>query len=313
MPDHTSSSLNPIRKRGGARAGVRRLANRRLQRLLPAFALAACVLSSLGIAAGATPQPIEGVWSFNGGTVDIQSQPGGTYRGVVTSPTKFASCSHPVNEDMWTEIRQQPDGSYFGLHQWYFEEPCARNPTPGPTAWRVLQNPNGSRFLRVCFSAPGSNSQPTIAPNGSSAHVTYGCSDSALIATLPTVSHQTGGTTGSVVSFRSAVGLPRASKCVRKRTLRIVLHDPPYDPLKEVVVRVNGHKVIDLRNLKRLKKPIVLKRLPNGSFKVRVLAITVLDQHLTGGRTYHACKGNVTSKVKLRHSTHHHPHGKARK
>ncbi|HTA16027.1 MAG TPA: hypothetical protein VK781_14315, partial [Solirubrobacteraceae bacterium] len=247
----------------------------------------------------------------NGGAVDIQAQPGGTFRGVVTSPTKFAQCSHALNEDMWTEMRLQPDGSYFGLHQWYFEDTCAPNPTLGPTTWRVLQSPTGSRFLRVCFSEPGSNSQPLIAPDGSTAQVTYGCSDSISISPLPKVTPK--GTGHGQISFRQTVGLPSAGMCVRQRTLKIALHDPAYDPLKEVAIRVNGHKVADVRNLKKLKRPIVLRKLPVGSFKVKVLATTVLDQHLSGSRSYHSCKGRQSGKIKLRHNRSRHGHSTHKK
>jgi hypothetical protein len=280
--------------------------------LLLAFTV--LTLCCLGVGAASATPAIEGVWSFNGGAVDIQAQPGGAFRGVVTSPTKFSQCSHPVGEDMWTEMRPQSDGSYFGLHEWYFEETCAPNPTAGPTAWRVLQSPTGSRFLRVCFSAPGSGSQPTIAADGSSANVTYGCTDSASIAALPKVAAQ-GATHSSPgqISFRQTVGLPNARKCLRARTLKILLRDPAYDPLKRVVVHLNGHTVADVRSLKQLKRPIVLKKLPGGSFKVKVLAITVLDQRLSGSRSYHKCKGRQSSKIKLRRkkpSHARHPHGK---
>lgn len=267
------------------------------------------VVACLGVTAAYAAPAIEGVWSFNGGAVDIQSQPGNTFRGVVTAPTKFAQCSHPVNEDVWSGMTLQADGSYFGLHQWYFEETCALNPEPGPTAWRVLRASNGEPFVRVCFSAPGSNSQPTIAPDGTSAHVTYGCSDSASIAPIPTITSKQGakGKAGQI-SFRQTVGLPGARQCVRRRTLKIVLHNPAYDPLKEVVVQIGRHKLADVRDLKKLKKPIVLRKLPGGSFKVKVLAITVLDQRLSGTRRYHSCKSSQTGKIKLHRAKHHPRH-----
>jgi hypothetical protein len=245
-----------------------------------------------GASAGAAAD-IEGVWSFNGGTVDIQSLPGGIFRGVVVAPTKFAQCPHPVNEDMWTDVRLQSDGSYWGLHQWYFEAPtCLANPKLGPTAWRVLQASNGSRFLRVCFSAPDSGLQPAIAPNGSSTNVTYGCVDSAAIAPLPAAPPKGG--SGEV--FGKSVILPPPSKCVRKGSLSIKLHHPKYDPFKEVVVWVKGRKVLDVRSIKKLEKSIRLKHLPTGSYKVKVLAITVLNHRLTGSHTYNSCNrgsGNI--------------------
>jgi hypothetical protein len=270
--------------------------------LLLQLALTVFAFSCLGAGSANASSPIEGVWSFNGGVVDIQSQPGGTFRGVVTSATKFAQCSHAVNEEMWTGMRLQPDGSYFGLHQWYFEDTCAPNPTPGPTAWRVLQSSTGSRFLRVCFSEPGSNSQPLIAPDGSTSHVTYGCTDSMSISPLPKITQKEGaGASHGQISFRQTVTLPSAHKCLRARTLKIVLRDPAFDPLKRVVVHVNGHTAADIRNLKKLKRPIVLKKLPGSSFKVKVLAITVLNQRLSGSRTYHLCK-TQSRRIPLRHT-----------
>lgn len=258
----------------------------------------------LGVAAttAAGSADIEGVWSFNGGTVDVQGQAGGVFRGVVVSPTRFAQCSHPVNEDMWSEIRAQGDGSYWGLHQWYFEgQPCVANPQLGPTAWRVLQGADGSRVLRVCFSAPGSGVQPTIAPSGAHANVTFGCVDSASIASLPTSPTKT---EGALKAFEKAVILPSAAKCVRRgKGLTIKLRNPKYDPFKRVVVRVNGKKVLDLRNARKLGKPIHLKRVPAGAFTVRVLAITVLNHRLTGSRAYNSCKasGKVGLHKKRRH------------
>jgi hypothetical protein len=67
------------------------------------------------------------------------------------------------------------------------------------------------------------------------------------------------------------------------------VHHPKYDPLKEVVVKIEGKKVADVKGVKRLRHPIVLKHLPNGAFKVEVLATTVLNQHLRGSKTYHSC------------------------
>jgi len=274
---------------------------RSTRRVSLSLAISAALLLSAGVAGANAATPIEGVWSFNGGAVDIVGQPNGTLIGMVTVPTKFALCVHPANEQMWIEMRPQADGSYWGFHRWYFEPPaCLPNPTYGPTAWRILQNPKGESFLRVCFSAPGSNSQPTIAPDGSSAHVNYGCVDSAAIAPLPVIAPNEGAPGGppGQIGFDQSVKLPSAKPCVKSRTLKITLRDPKYDPLKEVVIRVNGKKVADVRGTKKLRKAIVLKHLPNGSYTVKVLAITVLNQRLSGSRKYKSCtKGS--GKIKL--------------
>jgi hypothetical protein len=34
---------------------------------------------------------------------------------------------------------------------------------------------------------------------------------------------------------------------------------------------------------------VTLKKLPSGTYKISVLAITVLNQCLSGSRTYHSC------------------------
>jgi hypothetical protein len=133
---------------------------------LPFLVVTLLLLFSAGARAAA---PIEGVWSFNGGRIAVKSSPGGTFTGTVVAPTKFSLCTHPVGEEIWTQMVAQPDGSYWGLHQWFYEtSECFRNPSLGASAWRVLESPQG-RYLRVCLSEPGSNLQPTIAADGTAA------------------------------------------------------------------------------------------------------------------------------------------------
>jgi len=241
------------------------------------------------LVAGAAPiasaaSPIEGIWSFNGGKVAIQSQPGGTFIGTVVAPTKFAQCPHPIGEPMWTSLRLQADGSYWGLHQWYFES-CVPNPTLGPTAWRVIETANKSHFLRVCFGSPGSI-QPTIAPSGSGASVSYGCVDSALIAPLPTA-------TNSALRLKRSITLPSARKCFSHRVFRIHLSDPKNDPLKEVVIRIRGRRITVVRNAGKIVATISLKGLPKGAFTIKIHAVTVLGHHLSSRRTFHTCTRKI--------------------
>jgi hypothetical protein len=244
--------------------------------------LAALSLVRGPAAAKAAPAPsIEGVWSFTGGEVAIQRQADGSFTGTVVQPTRFAECSHPIGETMWTAIHAQPDGSFWGLHEWFFEKAgCAVNPTPGPTAWRVLQTATGRRYLRACFSTPGTG-QPTIAASGTSAAVSYGCVDSALTSPPPSTSGAAG--------FRSAVSLPSARKCFSRRRLRIHLHDPSNDPLKEVVVTLSGRRLRALRHGNVFTATIDLRGLPKGAFTVRIRLSTVLGHRLHGSRTYHTC------------------------
>ena len=219
--------------------------------------------------------------SFTGGEVAIQSQADGSFAGTVVQPTQFAQCSHPIGEAMWTAMRAQRDGSFWGLHEWFFEKAgCAVNPDRGPTAWRVLQTATGSRFLRACFSTPGTT-QPTIAASGISAEVTYGCVDSALTSPPPSTSGAAG--------FRRAVSFPSTRKCLSRRRLRIHLHDPSNDPLKEVVVSLTGHRLQVLRHGNVFTSTIDLRGLPKGTFTVHVRLSTVLGHRLHGSRTFHTC------------------------
>jgi hypothetical protein len=243
--------------------------------------LVAALLIGSAPATAASAPSIEGVWSFTGGEVAIQRQPDGSFTGTVVQPTRFAECSHPIGETMWTAMHAQPDGSFWGLHEWFFENAgCAVNPTPGPTAWRVLQTATGGRFLRACFSTPGTG-QPTIAASGASANVSYGCVDSAQSSPPPSTSGAAG--------FRSAVSLPSARKCFSRRLLRIHLHDPSNDPLKEVVVTLKGRRLRVLRHGNAFTSTIDLRGLPKGAFTVRIRLSTVLGHHLHGSRTYRTC------------------------
>jgi hypothetical protein len=272
---------------------------RPIGRFLLCTMLAAITLPALGtgaLAAGATE--IEGVWSFSGGAVEIQGLENGTFEGTVVTPTTFKSCPHPAKQVMWTGMRLQSDGSYSGYHRWFHGETCEEDPELGPTAWRVLHKTPDTRYLEVCFSRPGT-SQPKIAPDGVATEDTYGCIESALISELPTGSSNAGSTTAGVT-------LRGAKACVSQSTLAIALRDPKYNALDEVVVSVNGKKVLTVRGIKRIKRGVALKKLPSGTYKVGVLAITVLNQRLTGSATYHSCaKGS--GKIKL-HGRKHHRH-----
>jgi hypothetical protein len=260
------------------------------QPLLAALLTLLAIFATTSSAAAAeAANPIEGVWSFTGGAVAVQASADGTYQGTVVSPTQFATCVHPAGELMWTQMRPQADGSFWGRHQWFHGgDKCEPNPVLGLTAWRVIAAADGSRYLLVCFSTPGDDSQPTIAPNGAAA-ATYGCSKSSPLASLPG---------GGKIGFDRVIGVPTTKACVQRRSLKIAPRNPKYDPLKEVVVRVNGKKVADITDPDRLKKVIRLTKLPQGTYRVSVVAITVLNERITGGRTYRACiKGSGKIRV----------------
>lgn len=246
-------------------------------------------------ASAASAANIEGVWSFNGGTVGVQGLSNGTFQGTVVSPTSFATCTHPVGQVMWTDIREGEDGSYRGWHQWYRGANCETVSHLGRTAWRVLSQLDGSKYLLVCFSKPGDFTVPTIAPDGRTENATYGCVQSNLIAPIP-------GSVGSTVdlSFGKLVSLPDDSKCRRK--LSVVLRNPKYDPLKHVVIWVNGKVAARVKGFEGVKKHVVLKVPPAaGSYSVTVRAITVLDHRRTGHRRYRKCG---RSRFKFGHRRH---------
>jgi hypothetical protein len=299
-----------------------------LRRPLLCALLALVVLPALGTSAiAAGTSEIEEVWSFSGGAVAIQALADGTFQGTVVTPTRFAECEHPAGQVMWTDMQPQTDGSFWGLHQWYQGSgtTCQEIPVLGHTAWRVLATPSGAHVLKVCFNNPGDETQPTIAPNGKEENVTYGCRESSPLAPLPTVSEEGpakgsgegsgngGGANGSsgdgtgagVITFSQTVVLPNAKACVSQASLKIKLRDPKYDPLAEVLVKINRKKVADVKGVKNLKKGITLKKLPTGTYKISVVATTVLKQRLTGSQTYKSCiKGS--GKIKLKRVKGHH-------
>ena len=277
-----------------------------LRTTLPLALAALIVALVLGASAGAAPKSeLEGVWSFNGGNIAIQRLSNGTFQGTVVTTTKFASCAHPVGQVLWTDMSEQPGGSFAGFHAWFHGSECATVPVLGQTAWRVLHNSTGERFLRVCFSYPNSGSQPTISSSGAVAGDTYGCANSALIAPLPTLSGSSHGS-GNVSAAKDII-LPKLKGCARRTSLEIKVREPKYDPIKEVVVEINHKKVLE-RHLAKISKSstktILLKHLPSGTFKVTVIVITVLKQRFSLSRTYHP------QSCKVSHKTKHRAHGK---
>ncbi len=240
--------------------------------------LGSCACASVTPSSSApAPAAIERIWSFNGGEVAIRAQPGGGFLGTVVAPTRFATCTHPIGEAMWTGIHARPDGSYWGLHRWLIESiPCMPQPQLGPTAWRVMNGPAGS-YLLVCFGTPG-GAQPTIAPDGASANVGYGCVRSAEVAGV-----------GAVESFPTAVQLPANRRCLSRRDFPIHLHQSRYDPFAEVLVRFGHRRLRVRRHGNVFAAQIDLSGLPRGAFTVSIHITTVLGHHIDGSRTYHTC------------------------
>ncbi len=254
---------------------------------------AIAALFTLGVGSAHASSPIVGVWSFSGGKVAIQAEDDGTFTGRVVAPTQFAECPHPVGEEMWTQIKLQPDGSYWGGHQWFFSmAECMPNPVPGPTAWRVIGD-STSRFLRVCFSEPGSGAQPTIAANGTSTNATFGCIDSARISSLPKL---------SPTALSKYIHLPRGKSCLGSKKLRIHLHDPENDPFLTIDISMKSGTVHRKATVRRHRHNAIavlsLLDLPRSTFTVSIKVKTVLGHKLSLRRKYRTC--NVTQPSKKR-------------
>jgi hypothetical protein len=259
-----------------------------------ATAISVCGAITLGVtSAGASSATtsIEGVWSFNGGQIAVQPEGNGKFEGVVVQPTTFATCTHPAGQKIWKEITLKVDGSYWGFHQWYKTESCVENPVLGPSAWRVVTQTNGSRYLRVCLSSPGTG-QPTIPSGSAGVGATYGCESSSLTAPLAG---------SNVGSFKEVVSLPNAKKCLSVRRFAIHIRNPRYDPFKTVKVTLRGRKVNVALHGQLYVAEINLKGLPRGAFTVRVQGTTFRGNHLSGSRTYHTCVKKASRKSKQRH------------
>jgi hypothetical protein len=242
------------------------------------LALASAVASPL---ASGDSSGIEGVWSFNGGEIAVQRAAGNGYTGTVVRETKFAECTHPVGQEIWKELMPQPDGSFWGFHEWYVQQDhkCLTEPSyVGPTAWRVVNSTAGTRFLEVCFSAPG-EPQPTISASGATADASYGCSQSALLASL----------SSGTASFNALVTAPRARVCLSRRRLVIHVRDPKNDAFKSMSITIGGRHLHETRQGRYILATINLKGLPKGAFILHISGVTVQGRHLTGSRTYHTC------------------------
>jgi hypothetical protein len=272
----------------------------RAPRSLLLMVATATTLLALGASSAWASSGIENVWSFESGQIAIETQ-NGALEGIVVGETKFKECVHPLQQHIWTDLTPQPDGSYWGLHFWYFEG-CEENPERGRAAFRVLQDSNGSEYLLVCLSYPGaSEPQPTIAPDGAAEHATYGCIKSELTAHLPTTSTNTTTTnTGSTNGTGTGTGttktgeverltLASAKQCVSARLFQIHLTEPKYDPFATVIVTVKGHKIKTVRHGSYVAATINLKGLKRGKFTVTIHATTTLGHHLSATRTYHTC------------------------
>ena len=190
----------------------------------------------MGLAAysASADAPIEGVWSFNGGRVAIKEQATGTFVGTVVSPTKFAQCTHPVGEDMWTQLAPQGDGSYWGLHQWFFDsEECVAQSAPGPdrlagAAERRGAHPSGLLQRARHQLATDDRRRRHLGER----HLRM----RRLGADLRASRDHLG-------PAREIHKPPGGGACVDRRRLRIRLRDPKNDPLAKIVVTLRSGSI----------------------------------------------------------------------
>jgi hypothetical protein len=80
-------------------------------------------------------------------------------------------------------------------------------------------------------------------------------------------------------------------------SLKIVLKDPKYDPLTEVVVKIGSKKVADIKGVKTIKKGIVLKKVaaaPLGAECVVVVALAAPPRKLVS-LSPGACRTSVVA------------------
>ena len=248
-------------------------------KLAPRAALLALALTLAAAApAAAQNSPIEGVWTFSGGEIAVDKQ-GDGWIGTVVRPTQLADCVHQNGEQIWIDIRLQPDGSYWGKHQ-YFSSSCEFIDR-GNTAYRVL-NRAGQTFLRVCFSRPDTPElQPKIAEDGTESDTNDGCRDSEFVAPLPT-------TPPKIDAIAS--GLPPAKKgCSSRRRFPIRLKEPPGDALKSATITLGRKKLRVVESGGRLRSVVDLRGLPRGRYTLKIVARTHRGRTLTGTRRYRTC------------------------
>lgn len=227
----------------------------------------AVVVPAVAAASAAADGSIEGVWSFNGGEVAIQSASGGTFAGTVLKTTTFDECPHQAGEEIWSGITAQADGSYWGFHQWFYARSgCEPNPTLGPTAWRVMSAGTG-HYLRVCLSEPG-RPQPTIAADGEVEDASFGCVDSALVSALPT-------------------------ECVLANKLRIRIRVRKDLPLRRIRIVIAGGGARRVYRIKPRPKSFIavlnLGTMTAPTVRATVRSTTVDGVRLRKQRTYHRC------------------------
>lgn len=242
-------------------------------------ALAATIGGLLAAAAPAAAfEPVEGVWNYEGGAVLVEATAAGTFRGVVTRPTQFSSCTHAAGENMW-QMRGSGE-RYLGTHNYFTNSGmCAAGGfSPGKAAWRVdMTNPAAPKLV-FCSNTPADPLQPDFDAAGNPVNSTDGC------ATLTRLAPP-----GPPPVAAKVVSLPSARKCRSRRSFPIRFKAPGADPVKEATVLVNGRRVRVVRGADRLSAGVDLRGLPKGRYTVTIRMITVSGKTITGKRRYRTC------------------------
>jgi hypothetical protein len=248
--------------------------------LRAALCALALTLAAAAPAAGQSSDPIEAIWSFTGGQVAVDRQADGSFAGTVIRATRFSQCTHRAGERMWIDVRPQPDGQYFGRHQWFDTSTCAPIER-GNIALRVLRRPDGAPFLRVCFARPENpEKQPSIAEDGTSTNTDVECNDSDFVSPRPSEPPR----------LSDIVTLPRqAGRCASRRRFRIRLKEPPGDALASARITLNGRQLRVVRRDGRLTTVVDLRGLPRGRYRVRIVAQTYRGRTIQGSRRYRTC------------------------
>jgi hypothetical protein len=98
----------------------------------------------------------------------------------------------------------------------------------------------------------------------------------------------------------SAVPLPSNGSCKDVRKFAFRLHQPRGGRIVLATVYVNGRRVQTLRG--RRVTRVVLRRLPVGVFKVKIVAVTSRGSRTVSVRTYRGCrKGRPHTSVRRHH------------
>jgi hypothetical protein len=123
----------------------------------------ALALLALGAPPALAAEPIEGTWAYQGGRVVVEVSGPGTFRGTVTSPTRFLDCDHPAGERMWSISSGSGHGPYAGTHQWFESGTC--EPAPGGQATWTVREQDDVFFLDFCTAPPGGGEPNPDNPN----------------------------------------------------------------------------------------------------------------------------------------------------